>query len=808
MSWIQVFRAVELNDPLGTFDGLANIGLLPLAVGADVHGKVKDPSINGAAWGRTPIAARREILVKQLTANPATTGLGCQPIGHLVIDIDPPGKDRDKLEECQAELEAVLFGDTMPATLTIGTQAGRHFWFKATPDLIDWWGDSGKKEIKLSNGAKAELFLGIASKQTMVAVPPSLGKEIEVEMEPAEIPAHVVAALKRIINPPKSSDVPRAAVNVPMQSHEENWFVQRAEKIINTIAQAQENSRHATFRGGMVAMAGYAAGVGCFHLRDWFLDAAKRAHKYAKPEVSDRVLELTANWAWSRGGEWPMVPGWIEKKRSGNTYDPFAIEPDIQIEDVPQVVPEPAELPDLAAFDNPHKLARQWIDEQGMARVIFWQGDFWQWSLGKYDTIPAKEIDARLSLWLDKRFADHAAEEFARIEDPKMRAAIKIKGVTGKIVSDVREAVASLTTKELKNIEAMPSWLVPHAWDAREVIAMQNAIVNPRLIAVENLTSNLFTRYRTDYDWCDNPPEPKRFLAFLKSIWPHEPDCIRELQKFFGYVLTQDTRQQKILLLIGPPRSGKGTIARILRALLGAANVASPSLGDLATPFGLAQCIGRPLAIIPDARIGNRNDQSIIVERLLSISGEDQVSIDRKYKEAFLGRLPTRLVICSNELPQLQDTTGALPNRYLILPMTKSHLGSEDRDLEADILKELPGIVWWAVMGFKLLTEEGRFNQTRSGAERLKVLQELCSPIVAFINERYDITGIESDMIPADDMQREWISWCSDTGHHAGSTHKFSKNLTDAYPVCGKKRLRATGSRIYVWTGIKAKTDE
>ncbi len=56
---------------------------------------------------------------------------------------------------------------------------------------------------------------------------------------------------------------------------------------------------------------------------------------------------------------------------------------------------------------------------------------------------------------------------------------------------------------------------------------------------------------------------------FLKSLWPDDQQAINTLQEIFGYLITSDTKQQKIFSLVGPMRSGKGTIARILTALLG-----------------------------------------------------------------------------------------------------------------------------------------------------------------------------------------------------------------------------------------------
>jgi putative DNA primase/helicase len=62
-------------------------------------------------------------------------------------------------------------------------------------------------------------------------------------------------------------------------------------------------------------------------------------------------------------------------------------------------------------------------------------------------------------------------------------------------------------------------------------------------------------------------------------------------------------------MLVGPKRSGKGTIGRILIALLGDDNVVAPTLAGIGTNFGLAPLIGKPLEIISDSRLGGRTDQ-------------------------------------------------------------------------------------------------------------------------------------------------------------------------------------------------------
>ena len=89
-----------------------------------------------------------------------------------------------------------------------------------------------------------------------------------------------------------------------------------------------------------------------------------------------------------------------------------------------------------------------------------------------------------------------------------------------------------------------------------------------------------------------------------------------------------------VVAIDGPSGAGKGTIARVQRHLLGPAAVAGPTMSSLSENFGLEAIYTKPLAIISDARIGRHTNKSKIVERLLSISGEDMLSVPRKFKEA------------------------------------------------------------------------------------------------------------------------------------------------------------------------------
>jgi phage/plasmid-associated DNA primase len=210
----------------------------------------------------------------------------------------------------------------------------------------------------------------------------------------------------------------------------------------------------------------------------------------------------------------------------------------------------------------------------------------------------------------------------------------------------------------------------------------------------------------------------------------------------FGYIISGDTRQQKFFNLIGPRRSGKGTINKVLVALLGQHNTVAPELGELCDTFGLQPWLGKLLASFTDARAPERN-RSSVVSQLLRIVGGDTITVNRKNKEAWNGYLPTRIVIYSNEVLQLTENSNALTGRMIVLKMTKSFWSKEDTDLSHKLEQELSGIFNWAMLGLQRRLERGGyFLQPDSGKDLLEVMAK---KILAFQEKLNVSQGICKD---------------------------------------------------------------
>lgn len=480
---------------------------------------------------------------------------------------------------------------------------------------------------------------------------------------------------------------------------------------------------------------------------------------------------------------------------------------------------------------NPHRLAALFLEERfgasGEIALRFWREEFHEWDGSAYRRIPTAEMRAELAQFLAREFDRLYRRALAERGSARDRRLPRPIAVTGRLIGDVVQALAGLVLIRAADCPCQPAWIeeIPAGshrpdegrdviarapWPPSEVLPTRNALVHlPSLVRGGDCslppTPRFFNAFALDYDFEPAAREPAAWLAFLRQVWEDDQESIDCLQEWFGYLLTADTRQQKILMMVGPKRSGRGTIARVLKALAGANNVVNPTLGTLARPFGLSSLIDKPVAVFPDARLSSRPDNAAIVECLLSISGEDDQTVDRKHMPAWTGRLPTRFVLISNELPRLRDASGALTSRLIILRFTRSFYGREDTGLFDRLTRELPGILRWAIDGWDRLRCRGRFIQPRSAGDLVAVMDELASPISAFLEDRCVLDP--RDSVPVAALYEAWRSWCQEHGRDAvGDEQSFGRDLHAAIPGLTKSRHRKDSIRIPHYNGIRLRT--
>jgi putative DNA primase/helicase len=350
-----------------------------------------------------------------------------------------------------------------------------------------------------------------------------------------------------------------------------------------------------------------------------------------------------------------------------------------------------------------------------------------------------------------------------------------------------------------------PCWLeADPGFDPFDVLPCRNGLLYIPTRALLAATPAFFTLNGLDFAYDSLAPSPECWLRFLEDLWPADVESRETLQEWIGYLLTPRTHFQKIGMIVGPKRSGKGTIARVIRRLLGDRNVCGPTLSNMSEQFGLSILIGKTAAIIADARISGRTDTAVVAERLLSISGEDSLSVPRKYLPDWNGRLSTRFLVLTNELPRIEDASGALSSRFVVLALMRSFYGQEDHNLFDRFVPELPGILNWALAGWDRLYARGRFVQPQSAAELIQEFEDLGSPIGAFVRDRCEVGhGFE---VPQSRLFETWRAWCQETGRErAGTVQTFGRNLRAAVPWLCETRPSVLGARVRYYSGLRLK---
>ena len=426
-------------------------------------------------------------------------------------------------------------------------------------------------------------------------------------------------------------------------------------------------------------------------------------------------------------------------------------------------------------------------------RIIFWRGEFYSWDGCRYI--------ARDGVYMEQRLYNFMAACMT-IRETK-EGGKEIVAYNPK-AANVRDVIHALRAVCYIDAPDAGHWIEPHPGDfpGSEIIAFQNCFLHWPTRTILPSTDRLLITTALEFDYDPLASESAAWQKFLRGIWSDDQQSINTLAEMFGYLLTDDTAQQKIFLLIGPPRSGKGTILRVLEALVGKSNRCSPSLSSLGGPFGLQSLLGKRMAMISDARLSGRSDQQPIVENLLRISGEDAVDVNRKNLPALEGvTLRARFVMATNELPAFSDASAALANRFVPFRFTRSFLGSEDQGLTARLLGDLPSILLWALDGLARLRERGYFVVPESAREISEDLLDQTSPIQSFVSDACVLA--EGYKCEKDDLYKAWKEWCEREGRdHPGTKIGFSRQLHAAFPSIKRCQPRESGTRLSMYSGI------
>ncbi|MFD7570687.1 phage/plasmid primase, P4 family [Streptomyces sp. NPDC059810] len=443
--------------------------------------------------------------------------------------------------------------------------------------------------------------------------------------------------------------------------------------------------------------------------------------------------------------------------------------------------------------DTPVKVARQIIERMwthgGHPTLLRWRGSWVQWTGAHWREIEHQSVTASIQAAMEHATYERVDKETGELTKVDWNP-------NTQRVSDVANAVKNVSL--LRQDVESGSWI--DGREAGRTVAFENGLLDISSRTMTPATPVYFNASSLPYAYRETDEQPTEWLKFMESVFPGDEESIRALQEWFGYVISGRTDLQKALMIIGPRRSGKGTIAAVLEALVGEKNMAGPTLAGLSQNFGLQSLIGKSAAVIDDARSPSR-DQGIILERLLSMIGQGVLTVDRKNRDPWIGRIPARVMLMSNQLPDFADSSGAFAGRFVILDMKVSFYGREDPHLRDRLLEEIPAILRWSLDGLDRLTKRGHFVEPKTAASTRNTFEDSTATIKAFVEQLCEVDP--GHKIVKNLLFQVWVSWCEQRNFKPGTESTFAKNLKAFDPGIESYRSRAKGETNWYFTGIK-----
>lgn len=221
-----------------------------------------------------------------------------------------------------------------------------------------------------------------------------------------------------------------------------------------------------------------------------------------------------------------------------------------------------------------------------------------------------------------------------------------------------------------------------------ESLHVENGVLDLRELELQSFSPEKPARWKLDVAWSQDPDSPKRFVRFLKALFPQPED--RDLALTVMAMALLGNPFQKVVILIGPGGSGKSTLVKLMEELVGPEHATQLNLPHADERFQSAEWEGKLLLHQEEADNEMLRKNSRVLKAL---SGGDRIAAERKYQQERTRFTPRAVpVLSSNErlrLP-LDGDESAWKRRLLVLETSCGQVPEEERipDFEQKLLKE------------------------------------------------------------------------------------------------------------------------
>lgn len=287
------------------------------------------------------------------------------------------------------------------------------------------------------------------------------------------------------------------------------------------------------------------------------------------------------------------------------------------------------------------------------------------------------------------------------------------------------------------------------------------------------------------YDPNANCPE---FDQFLADVLP--ADCIAFMWELIAYTIYSGNPFHIAVMLYGKGRNGKGTLMRVLKALLGARNTSSVTLYELMdNRFRSATLYGK-LANLAGDLDGRWLDNTAIFKAL---TGGDTIQGEIKHGAIF-DFSPWALPFYSMNKPfSSADSSEGWWARWIVVPFPNSFVGKENRTLD-NVLQtdaELSGILTHALRVLPALMKRGRLSEPESVRQAKKGFIASSDTLRHFVSENCELDP--NAWTERGNLYRAYSRHAAENGAKQMSNREFYNRIEQIGGVSEKRKTDGRG---------------
>ncbi len=287
-----------------------------------------------------------------------------------------------------------------------------------------------------------------------------------------------------------------------------------------------------------------------------------------------------------------------------------------------------------------------------------------------------------------------------------------------------------------------------------------------------------------------------------------EHSSVRRLFEFLGYAVSPPGiwGAKKMMVLLGPPNTGKSQIVELVRRVKGKTGCVSMTPHDLADRFRSGMLLDASIVLNDEMPTTGLKHLDTLKK---AIAGEE-LTCERKGVDPVTFCPRVKMLFAGNQLPELSepDFGNAFANRLVVVNFSHP-VGAEKRNIHlADAFFEERDVIFSLAVKHLLTLRKHNFcfTQDAAGDEAVAVYRAENSSVALFLDLEMDAvergTGL---IVSSEDLFNGYKTFCNQNAITPCNLREFHEQLRQMGFHKVKKRLRKGGNPRYVYEGLALK---